>query len=117
MSGSADRAGPEGVRARLIESGAGRLRLEGDLDFATVRPLLARFKSLLPSSGELEIDLGPVESANSAGLALLLEWLDLARARRIELRYRDLPESLIRIAELSNLRSLLPISDEMSING
>ena len=62
---------------------------------------------LKPGKG-LAIDLGGVTSANSAGLALLLEWLDLARSRRVDLHYLNLPESLVRIADFSNLQSLLP---------
>lgn len=94
--------------ARLITVGPGRLRVEGVLDFATVTDLVAEARALFPASGRLHIDLSGVESANSAGLALLLEWLALARSRRLDLRYLDLPDSLERIAAFSNLGSLLP---------
>ncbi|WP_295585460.1 lipid asymmetry maintenance protein MlaB [uncultured Lamprocystis sp.] len=107
MSAAADR---RVAGARLIAAGEGRARVEGVMDFASVAALLVAGDALLKRGGDLVIDLGGVTSANSAGLALLLEWLDLARSRRITLSYLNLPDSLARIAELSNLQSLLPIA-------
>lgn len=99
----------KGSEAHLVAEGEGRLRVDGVLDFGTVSALLAQGESLIPPTGEVRIDLGGVASANSAGLALLLEWLDRARARGVRLVYLNLPESLARIAAFSNLRALLPI--------
>ena len=98
--------------AQLAAIGEGRLRVDGDLDFESVGPLLAKGEALMPRDGQLQIDLSGVKSANSAGLALLLEWLDLARARGVSLRYLDMPESLTRIAAFSNLGTLLPTDAE-----
>ncbi len=95
--------------ACLIPDGAGRLRVEGPLDFTTVSGLLAAGEERLRDTDRLQIDLAGVTSANSAGLALLLEWLDLARARGVALRYLNLPDSLMRIAAFSNLETLLPV--------
>jgi phospholipid transport system transporter-binding protein len=52
-----------------------------------------------------------VTTANSAGLALLLEWMDLARSRGVDIVYTNVPESLQRIAAFSNVAALLPISE------
>ncbi|MCG6896207.1 MAG: STAS domain-containing protein [Thiocapsa sp.] len=93
---------------RLTQLGEGRFRLEGALNFGTVSRLAASGRELLRREASVDIDLGGVESANSAGLALLLEWMDLARASGARLSYRNLPESLVRIAAVSNLDSLLP---------
>jgi phospholipid transport system transporter-binding protein len=101
---------PRGGGARLITAGDGRLNVEGVLDFASVTGLVVESEVLFRRNGRLRIDLSGVEAANSAGLALLLEWMDLARARRIDLRFLNLPESLLRIAAFSNLGSLLPIA-------
>jgi len=96
--------------ARLITAGEGRLRVEGVLDFGSVGRLAADSEVLFRRNAHLRIDLAGVEAANSAGLALLLEWMDLARSLRIDLRFMNLPESLLRIAAFSNLGSLLPIA-------
>lgn len=103
------------MTARLIATAPGYARVEGELDFTTVTALLAAGEALLRRPGALEIDLGGVTAANSAGLALILEWLDIARSRRIALQYRDLPESLLRIADFSNLEALLPVEGRTEV--
>lgn len=98
-----------GDGARLIAIADGTACLEGAMDFTTVTTLLAAGEVLLRRPGALQIDLGGVSSSNSAGLALLLEWMDLARSRRVDLTFVNLPDSLWRIAALSNLEALLPL--------
>ena len=98
-------------RARIRQSEPGRLEVEGELVFASVGRLLQDSEPLLAGSGPLVIDLGGVEGSDSAGLALLLEWLDRGRARGRRIRFRGLPDPLRRIARLSNLESLLPVAD------
>lgn len=101
-----------GGGARLIAVGEGRAAVEGPLDFATVPPLLKAGDLLLRRPGAFQIDLGGVTTANSAGLALVLEWLDLARSRQVALQFLNLPDSLRRIAAFSNLEALLPVVEE-----
>jgi phospholipid transport system transporter-binding protein len=60
--------------------------------------------------GVAEIDLAELESTTSAVLALLLECAEIARERSIRLTYRHLPEPLARLAALSNVLALLPLS-------
>jgi phospholipid transport system transporter-binding protein len=95
--------------ARILAVGDTALRVEGVLDFTTVGPLAVEGRRRFSGTGPLEIDLGAVVQANSAGLALLLEWLDLARQRNLTLRFRNLPDSLVRLAALTNLTNLLPV--------
>jgi phospholipid transport system transporter-binding protein len=97
--------------ARLIPLGDGRHLLEGALDFTTVSRLAMASHPLFKRGAVVEIDLAGVTSANSAGLALLLDWLDVAGAREARLTYRNLPDSLVRIAAVSNLDALLPVGD------
>lgn len=98
--------------ARLAPLGSGRWGLSGVLDFATVTQLAQAGERLLrqvPDAAAIEVDLSGVEQANSAGLALLIQWLEMAQERDIQLSYRHLPDSLQRIAAFSNLQDLLPI--------
>ena len=94
--------------ARLTSLGEGRYALDGVLDFSTVNRVAVGGIALFKRDASVDIDLAGVTSANSAGLALLLEWLDVARARGARVTYRNLPESLVRIAAVSNLATLLP---------
>jgi phospholipid transport system transporter-binding protein len=96
--------------ASLVPGAGSGFTLRGVLDFATVAPLVTEGERLLVGPGAVEIDLSGVTSANSAGLALLLEWLDLARRRQLRLRFRNLPEPLVRLAELTNLTEVLPLA-------
>jgi phospholipid transport system transporter-binding protein len=98
--------------ARLIDDGEGRLRLDGVLDFGTVTALRAQGEPLFQTGRRFRIDLSGVEAANSAGLALLVEWLDIARARGASLQFANMPESLTRIAAFSNLQDLLPVTTD-----
>lgn len=95
--------------ASIRADGEGRYRVDGDLVFATVSKVLSWPDSLPADSGALVVDLQGVEHADSAGLALILEWADLAASRHKGMRFANLPESLVRIAELTNLDSLLPM--------
>lgn len=98
------------TEARLLADREGVATLSGRLDFSNVTRLAEEGRALLAREDDVVIDLGGVSSANSAGLALLLEWLDLARATGTGLSYRNLPESLLGIAAISNLESVLPLS-------
>jgi len=96
--------------AWIVAGGHSRLGVEGVLDFDTVVPLMDQSRRYFAGeSRRLEVDLQGVRRANSAGLALLLEWLELAQERGISLRFRNLPESLARLAAIANLTGLLPV--------
>jgi phospholipid transport system transporter-binding protein len=102
--------------ARLTAPDPERLLLAGVLDFDTVGRLTVEGGVLLRAAAargqeRLVIDLSAVERANSAGLALLLEWLEMARARGLSLSYAHLPESLDRLAAVSNLGDLWPLAN------
>lgn len=98
--------------ARLTAPEPDRWTLVGVLDFDTVARLAVEGEVLLRTAAargqtSLVIDLAAVERANSAGLALLLEWLQMAQARGLSLSYAHLPDSLGRLAAVSNLDDLL----------
>jgi phospholipid transport system transporter-binding protein len=95
--------------AWIVPRGHTRFGVEGELDFDTVAPLVADSRRYFAGSERLEVDLQGVRRANSAGLALLLEWLELAHRRGISLRFSNLPESLARLAAITNLTGLLPV--------
>jgi phospholipid transport system transporter-binding protein len=77
----------------------------------TVPALLQSMSSQFPAngSGEVHIDLAGVTRSDSAGLALLVEWLRLAETRDISLQFHNLPGQLREIARVSDLLPLLPM--------
>ena len=94
--------------AELVELGEGRFGVRGVLDFTTVGALLSKGVAAFGGCREVVLDLQGVTRSNSAGLALLLEWLDHGRAQGFELRFVNLPDSLLAIARMSNVDALLP---------
>jgi len=87
------------------------LRVSGELTFATVTTLLAQSRPLFERLGEhIEVELGGVERADSAGLAILIEWMRLAKNRGGSIRFSRLPEQMLAIAVASELDTLLPLS-------
>jgi phospholipid transport system transporter-binding protein len=85
----------------------GRYRVQGELSFATVGTLLDESRKKFDSAPGLDIDLSGVAHSDSAGLALLIEWLRLAKRAGKRLSYSNLPPQLLAIARLSDVDDLL----------
>jgi phospholipid transport system transporter-binding protein len=76
----------------------------GVLTFATVPDFYrATAAWLTPGAGALGVDLARVTRVDSAGVALMLEWLGRARAAGRALRFLNLPEQAGRIISVSGL--------------
>jgi phospholipid transport system transporter-binding protein len=95
--------------AARIERAEGGYRVVGELSFATVPELQGESAALLVGSGDIEIDLSGVQRSDSAGLALVLEWMREAQGRGSALKLRNLPEQMRALARLSGLEGLLPV--------
>ncbi len=98
-------------RATLNDSGDGRLIIHGEFGFATASDLLAQGEKLINRGQDLTIDLSGVTGSDSAGLAVMLEWMDQFMAAGQQLRFLNVPESLLEIARVSNLADLLPLAE------
>ena len=95
-----------GARARLESLGSGRFRISGVLDASTAREVLEQSESRFAQSKEIDVDLGGVGESDSAGLALLIEWLRTARQGGRAIRFANVPagiEALARISEVEDL--------------
>jgi phospholipid transport system transporter-binding protein len=87
---------------------AGVYRLEDALTFATVPILRQPGLDLIASApGDVQFDLECVPLTDSAGLALLIDWLAEARSRQRTLRYLRVPDALSELAKLSDVESLI----------
>ncbi len=85
-----------------------RALVRGVLDFATVGALLEAGSEAIAGDHASVIDLAGVTAADSAGLALLIEWLSVARSLERELVYEHVPVQLQQLAKLSEVETLLP---------
>ena len=81
-------------------------QITGNLDFSTVTDVLTRFNAL-KLDHDVSIDLSGLERTNSAGLALLLELLADARDQNRKIVFTGVPETLLDLAEMSNVKHLL----------
>jgi phospholipid transport system transporter-binding protein len=92
--------------ATLQSAGDRQLLLAGTIDFDSVPGLHRELVPYLKRGTSLSIDLKQVERFNSAGLALLLQWLEDARARDVDLTFLNLPAAHGELASLYNLSGL-----------
>ena len=86
------------------------LRVRGELDFDTVADLWATTEAPIPSEPILRVDLGGVQRSNSAGVALLVQWLRQARRRQVELVFIDVPAQMREIVRVADLEQVLPVA-------
>lgn len=96
--------------ARFTERGSGDWLLEGELDFFSVPDVLAATRACRPDDGSVRVDLKGVTRADSAGLALLLEWLRRAERNGCDISFVNVPEQLMSIARVCGLDEILPLS-------
>jgi phospholipid transport system transporter-binding protein len=97
------------VRVEITEPAAGRIVVTGELTFASARD--ARQLGVLVLEGSraprLVIDCSGLTRADSAGLAVLLDWMAWGRRKSRPVSLEHLPASLIAIARISEVDSLL----------
>jgi phospholipid transport system transporter-binding protein len=86
----------------------GNYRVAGDLVFATVRDLLTESAPIFIAESKLSIDLSAVSSADSAGLALLIEWYRMASRAKKPVKFVAVPAQLHALAKISEIDGLLP---------
>jgi phospholipid transport system transporter-binding protein len=103
-----DARGGEG----LHRQGPGRYALVGPVGFRTAGELLAASSALFKGESRIQVDLGGVTDVDSAGLALLLEWLSMARRQGQVVSFAGIPEKLLALARLSGVEEMLSDGDQ-----
>ena len=90
------------LNTQLIVEDAQTWKLNGELSFSTVGQLLTECnKHSLPSN----VDLQAVTRADSAGLAFLIELMK--RANPTPIHFLNIPQQVLTIAKINDVRSLL----------
>jgi phospholipid transport system transporter-binding protein len=101
-------ARPAGVAPfELVSTDGERFAARGALTFATARQACALGEQTLAGAASAAIDCNGISSSDSAGLAVLLQWLGSARDAGRHLRYANLPPGLTALAEISEVTQLL----------
>ncbi len=91
----------------LEDLGDGHFALSGEMSFETVDRILQFSERPFEKHTRLEVDLSGVTMTDSAGLALLLEWVTWANHTVREIRYSGMPERILAIAKTTEVDGLL----------
>ena len=91
----------------LQDIGEGRFALTGEITFETAERVLLASEEPFEQHTRIEVDLAGVTKADSAGLALLLEWITWANHTVREIRFLSMPERILAIARTTEVEQLL----------
>ena len=91
----------------LTDVGGGKFALSGELSFATAEQILRASEGPFSEHTRIEVDLTGVTDSDSAGLALLLEWITWANHSVREIRFVGMPERILAIAQTTEVENLL----------
>jgi phospholipid transport system transporter-binding protein len=94
-------------QVEIVDHGGGEFAILGPLTFDTARRVMELSKPLFVDHDIIHIDLADVTDSDSAGLALLLEWVNWGRHYVHEIRYENVPEQIQAIARISEVSDLL----------
>ena len=94
---------------RLTATAPGQLSAQGPLTFATARGACELGLRTLreDNAASAQVDCRGITACDSAGLAVLLDWLGAAQSAGRKLRYSELPAGLQALAHISEVRELL----------
>ena len=87
--------------------GDGKFALHGDLTFATASQALELSRELFGDHASIELNLADIKEGDSAGLGLLLEWVNWAKNFVREIRFINIPDDIIAIAQISEVDNML----------
>jgi phospholipid transport system transporter-binding protein len=88
------------------------LSIIGELDQTT---LVQDYWDMLPdsdkkniiASGQLKVDLSEVERSDTAGLAWLINLVKHAKAKKVKVSFKSVPDKLLNLANLSGAKNIL----------
>ncbi|MFT5895314.1 MAG: phospholipid transport system transporter-binding protein [bacterium] len=86
---------------------AGVCQVAGPLNFHTAGDALSAVDVLIRQHPALEIDLAGVSECNSVGLALMIEWLAIARREKHSVTFNKIPDSLRQLAGVCQVDGLI----------
>lgn len=100
------------MQPKIITKENGHYAIDGELNNQTVPDLSKELTSIISSiqAGSISIDLSLVSRSDSAGVALLVDVMQLAKNANLTLLFSHLPQQMQDIAGLSGLLDILPIS-------
>lgn len=108
---SANRGGETGG---IVGRGPGSFAVSGPMQFSNATALLEQGRTALAAAAQLAdvtLDLQSVGRTDSAGLAVLLEWLAIARHASHRLKVVNPPANLLALARVSEVDRIILAAD------
>ena len=101
------------MQAKISKQQQGQYVIEGELNMQTVPEVSKQLAALMTQLGSenLTFDLASISRSDSAGVALLVEAMQLAKTGKLTLSFSNLPQQMKDIAGVSGLLDILPISE------
>lgn len=102
---------PAAVSVNIKSVAADEFAVSGELSFATAASAHAAGCALLQrgAAPEIRVDCSAIDGADSAGLAVLLDWLAIASRHGVTLRFLALPLPLQQLARIGGVSELLGV--------
>jgi phospholipid transport system transporter-binding protein len=102
---------PQPKKVEVVEASPDRLDVRGALTFATARLAyeagLRTLRKHGAANAPLQVDCAGVTESDSAGLAVLIEWLATGERLGREVRFSNLPDGIRAVAQISDVSALL----------
>jgi phospholipid transport system transporter-binding protein len=87
--------------------GGGNFEISGDMSFETAEYILRASQRAFEQHENVRVDMSAVDKADSAGLALLLEWMSWAKQGVAKIDFVAIPASVLAIAHTADLKDLI----------
>ncbi|MBF0470232.1 MAG: STAS domain-containing protein [Gammaproteobacteria bacterium] len=88
----------------------GHFTIRGSLSFATVEKAHPHTLSLIAAAPlQISVDMAGVTQADSAGVALMIEWWRNQRLRHGVLEFINVPSQILAIADACGVNEVLPL--------
>jgi phospholipid transport system transporter-binding protein len=91
----------------IANQGKGRFALTGDLTFHSAQAALKASAVVFENNAAIVFDLGGLDRVDSAGIAVLVEWLRRGRQLGRTITYARIPEPVRALARVSGVEDLL----------
>ena len=101
------------TKLSVVESPKGYFTLQGEMNRNTIAKsdALATFRSSQNTAdgGDTTLDMSGVSHSDTAGLAWLMNLLKDNQQQNVQLELKNIPESLINLAKISDVDSFLSV--------
>ena len=94
---------------QFISTKDSKIFVDGILNYDTVKRVFDESLPALSQQKKIQFDFSHVTKANSAALALMIEWKKYAKKHSMQISFENIPEKLKLILNASNLNNLFSI--------